>query len=107
MKNKKNKIAELIYKLSLSGLPPSFQDCIISNISQLNDSRVKSFIEVLDELSEKEVCYLKSAEKYKKFLSSISDELKKDLKAEAGKIKKELMQELTEKNNVARSDKEE
>ncbi len=101
MKDRKNKIAELIFKLSLSGLPPSFQEYVISSLDQLSDSRINSFIEVLDEFSEKEVNYLKSAEKYKKFLGSVSDELKKDLKIEAGKIKKELIQELIESGNVS------
>ncbi len=90
----KSKTSELILKLSLSGMPPSLQEYIISNIDKLQENNLDELIAILDGLAEAENDYLKKAEKYLDFYKKLSEDLKSKLIDEAKIIQEELLLEL-------------
>ena len=90
------KISEFILKLSLSGLPPSFQEYLLNRIADLSDENITSIIEILDQLAKTETDYLDKAEKFTAFYKKLSEDIKKKLNLETEKIQAELMQELAQ-----------
>ena len=88
------KLAELIMKLSLSGLPPSFQEYLLNRTAELTDENMESIIEILDQIAKTEADYLDKAEKFTAFYKKLSEDIKKKLNLEAEKIQEELMEEL-------------
>jgi hypothetical protein len=92
--NSQNKITELVLKLSLSGLPPSFQEYVLSHLDKLDEANLSFITKALDKLAEKEGEYLEATEKYKEFYQHLSAEIKEKLKLEANKIEQELLDEL-------------
>ena len=88
------KIAKLIYKLSLSGLPPFVQDSVINNLEKLSDQDIDKILLALDNLSKREDDYYKAANRYTEFFSSLVKRIEKKQKREITKILEEVEQEL-------------
>jgi len=99
MTDLQNKISQLILKLSLSGLPPSFQEYAISNLDKLDEVNLDFIIKILDELATAENKYLEAAEKYQQFYSQLSEEIRQKLQLETEKIQEELLEELLKNGN--------
>jgi hypothetical protein len=91
------KITELILKLSLSTIPPSLQEYILSNLDKFSEEDVSGLITILDSISEFEENYLFAGEKYVEFYNKLSEKIKSTLIDEARKIQEELLAELAVK----------
>ena len=94
--NQKN-ITELILKMSLSTIPPSLQEHILSNLDKLQDEDIGDLIVVLDSISAYEEKYLVAGERYVEFYNKLSKRIKSKLIDEAKKIQEELVLELKAK----------
>jgi len=88
------KISELVLKLSLSGIPPSLQEYILSNLDKLQDENIDSIITILNQLAQCEGDYLAKAEKLVEFYQKLSQDIQSKLIKEATKIQEELMKEM-------------
>ncbi len=92
-----NKISELVLKLSLSGIPPSLQEYILSNLDKLQEQNVAGMISALDDLAECEGNYMAKAEKYVEFYQKLSEDIHSKLIDEAKEMQEELLLELATK----------
>lgn len=88
------KISELILKLSLSGLPPSFQEFVINNIGKIGEKEIDNIIKLLDALAQQEKRYLTAADKYRDFYDKLSKDIKSKLNLEVEKMQEELLKEM-------------
>jgi hypothetical protein len=100
MKNREEAVKELIVKLSLSAIPPIFQEEVINKLADLSDADLEKMISILDRLSRQETDYAKTVDNYLEFYRNLSERLEGRLLAETVKIQEELKCELI-KNKIA------
>lgn len=100
MENREQQLKELIVKLSLSAIPPLFQEQVLNKLGDLSDDDVLKMIDILDRLEKKETDYLQAVDNYLDFYRRLSEKVEGRLAEEAAKIQEELKQELL-KNKLA------
>ena len=70
----KNKVAELIYRLSLSSIPPSVQEQVLGQVEQLSAAEIEALLVILQNLGKVEGDYVQAAERFHEFFLQIVTE---------------------------------
>jgi hypothetical protein len=89
-----HRIAGIIELLTLSQIPPSFQEAVINNLHQLNSADLDAITEALQTLRAQEQSYAEAATGWVKTCKEIGRRIGAKLEAEALAIEAELEQEL-------------
>ncbi len=92
--DRKKLTAEIIYKLTLSNIPPSFQEFIINNLHKAEPKKLEQIIKILDDLSKKQIDYIKAREEFKKIYKDLDIITKDKMIEKADQIRKELDDEI-------------
>ena len=79
MKNKEDLIKELIVTLSLSTIPPAYQDMLINKVAELSNDDLEKIINLINVFSQKEFDYLEKADNYLDFYNGNSTTLRDGL----------------------------
>ena len=90
-------------KLKLSGIPPTIQEYLISNVSDFKDADLEEMVGVLNNLAKVEGGYMKAIDQYELFLKklgeSIADKQKDEVKKIEGELEAEIAKVLMQKGN--------
>lgn len=98
MTHESDKIREVIVRLSLSGLPPTLQEGVISRVGDLSVSQLDEILAALTAFDQTQEQYLGQIDRFNKFFQSLTQQVELKQREELSKIEQELHQELAQKS---------